>query len=100
MPFHLVSKKGVDHLWVGEDVDPDALSVHISAVEPGGRAHPPHTHGGVECFFMLEGRGRMEIGEDRIELGPNDGVIIQPDTLHGLVNVGDTPMRYMVILAH
>ena len=99
MSFHLVEKKGINNLWVGDDVSDDALSVHISAVGPGGRAHPPHVHDGVECFFMLEGQSAMEIGEDRVELGPNDGVVIQPETLHGLVNIGDTSMRYMVIIA-
>jgi mannose-6-phosphate isomerase-like protein (cupin superfamily) len=99
MPYHLVEEKGVNKLWVGEDVPADALSLHISEVGPGLRAHPPHTHDGVECFFMLDGKAAMEIGGERIELDAKDGIVLEPSTLHGLVNIGDVPMRYMVIIA-
>jgi mannose-6-phosphate isomerase-like protein (cupin superfamily) len=99
MPYRLVEKKGVNKFWVGDDVPADALGVHISEVGPGKRAHAPHIHDGVECFFMLQGQAAMEIGDERIELGANDGIVLEPSTLHGLVNIGDVPMKYMVIIA-
>ena len=99
MPYQLVEEKGVNRMWVGDDVPADALRVHISEVGPGKRAHPPHIHDGVECFFMLQGRAAMEIGDERIELDADDGITLEPSTLHGLVNIGEVPMRYMVIIA-
>jgi len=99
MPFHLVAKNGINHFWLRDGVPADALSTHISTVDAGQRAHPPHSHGGVEAFYMLEGEATFEIGGERQRLGPNDIVVFDPTTEHGLVNAGQTPMRYMVIIA-
>lgn len=99
MPFHLLEKRGVNRFWVSDDLADDKLSVHISLVQGGQRAHPPHVHDGVEAFFILEGQGALEIGDERIPLAANEGIVLNPATLHGLVNTGQTPLRYMVIIA-
>ena len=99
MPFKLVDKKGVNKLWVDEGLPPDKLSIHITTVPAGQRAHAAHHHDGVDSFFMLEGQGTMETAGERITLRANEGIIIEPSIEHGLVNTGDVPMRYMVIIA-
>ena len=77
----------------------EALSIHISEVPPGGQAHPPHTHDGIEAFYLLEGQATLEIENECQEIGPNEAIILNPTQLHGLRNAGSTLMRYMVIIA-
>lgn len=95
--FSLQKVKGVDRLLVADGIDPERLHIHITEIEAGTRAHPPHTHEGVEAFYVLEGEGTMEVEGDRISLRANEAVVLDPGVIHGLVNTGSGKMRYMVI---
>lgn len=99
MKFTTQSVKGLHQCIVAEDVNPEALRLHISEIAPGTSAHPPHTHGGVEAFYVLDGYGTLDTEGERYTLGPNDVIVLDPTKLHGLTNTGDTRMRYMVIIA-
>lgn len=97
--FSVIEVKGLAKCLMGPDVDPGKLRLHVSEIEPGTRAHPPHTHVGVEAFYILEGNGTVEVDDERYPLGPNEAILFNPARPHGLVNTGATPMRYMVIIA-
>ena len=47
---------------------------------------------------MLEGEGVLDISDETYILRANESAMIDPQTLHGLRNEIDLPMRYMVIL--
>jgi quercetin dioxygenase-like cupin family protein len=99
MPFISKNVKGLHQYFVAEDVDSGALRLHISEIAPGTSAHPPHTHAGVEAFYVLEGYGVLSVaGEPPQPLGPNEAIVLNPEKPHGLTNTGDTPMRYIVII--
>jgi uncharacterized cupin superfamily protein len=91
--------KGIARCLLDGDLGGEPLHLHISEVEPGGRAHPPHQHGGLEAFYVLEGEGTLEIGDERHRLHANECAVFDPQKLHGLVNTGETMLRYMVVLA-
>jgi mannose-6-phosphate isomerase-like protein (cupin superfamily) len=93
------SAKGLERLLVDEALPADRLTLHISEVGPGARAHPPHTHAGIEGFYILEGQGVVEVGEERHPLAAGEAALLDASTLHGLVNAGPGPLRYMVIIA-
>ena len=91
--------KGIARCLLDADLNGEPLHVHISEVEPGGRSHPPHRHGGLEAFYMLEGEGTLEIDGEQFILRANEAAVFDPQKLHGLVNHSQAPMRYMVVLA-
>jgi (S)-ureidoglycine aminohydrolase len=91
--------KGLARFLVDADLANERLRIHISEVGPGARSHPPHRHEGVEAFYMLEGEGTLEIDEERQLIRANEAVVFDPTKLHGLVNTGEAPMRYIVIIA-
>lgn len=99
MGMSTVEKKGLAKCLIDTGIDPEALSLHISEIQAGTRAHPPHTHEGVEAFYVLEGNGTVEIEGERYPIGPNEAILLDTTRLHGLVNTGETVMRYMVIIA-
>lgn len=41
-----------------------------------------------EIYFVLEGRGELEVDGDRAEIGPGDGVLIPPGAWHELRALG------------
>lgn len=91
--------KGLARCLVDQDLRPEQLHLHISEIGPGERAHPPHTHDGVEALYVLEGQGTIEIDGQQKALGPGEAAVFDPTKLHGLLNSGATPMRYMVVIA-
>jgi len=97
--FNEISKKGLSGFFVDASLDPDRLSLHISQIEPGTSAHPPHTHSGVEAFFVLEGSGTIGLEGETISISTNQGVVVDPSRLHGISNTGSLPMKYLVIIA-
>ncbi len=100
MPFIPENVKGLHQCFVAEGVNPAALRLHISEIAPGTSAHPPHMHAGVEAFYVLEGYGVLSVeGEPPQPIGPNEAIVLNPAKSHGLTNTGNTPMRYMVIIA-
>jgi (S)-ureidoglycine aminohydrolase len=99
MSFLEHQAKGLARFLADEDLPADRLRIHISKVGPGARSHPPHRHAGVEAFYMLEGEGTLEIDEERRDIRANEAVVFDPTKLHGLVNTGAAPMRYVVIIA-
>ena len=90
--------KGIGRCLLDADLADEPLLVHISEVGPGSRAHPPHQHGGLEAFYMLEGEGTLEIDGERFFLKANEATVFDPQKLHGLINTSSAPMRYMVII--
>lgn len=103
MPLQTHTAKGLTRYLLDADLNVDRngepIHVHISEVGPGQRSHPPHQHGGYEAFYMLEGEGTLELDEERHVFGANEAIVFDPQKLHGLVNHGSAPMKYMVILA-
>lgn len=88
------------NLLVMDRAEAVTSEVFITVMEPG-EAPPLHQHPDTEqVFYVLSGRGRLEIGpdaQDMGELSPGDLVRIPPGTLHRVPCVGDEPLRYLVV---
>jgi mannose-6-phosphate isomerase-like protein (cupin superfamily) len=98
--FTNLPMKGLDGFWIESSLAADKLRLHITEIEPGTRAHAPHTHAGVESFYILSGNGTLEIEDGtKISIGSNQAVTVDPTRLHGLVNTGSTVLKYIVIIA-
>jgi quercetin dioxygenase-like cupin family protein len=89
--------KGIRRYLLDANLAQDALRLHISAVGPGERVHPPHRHEGVEAFYMLEGEATLDVDGEIFTLGPGEAVIIDTQKLHGISNESTAPMRYLVV---
>ena len=52
---------------------------------------PPHTHPGVEAGYVLQGSGTLKVaGRPDQALMSGASFIVPPETVHSLVNTGDT----------
>lgn len=93
-----IQKKGLAKFLVGENIDPQKLSIHISEVEPGNRSHAPHVHAGLEAFYVLEGQVTIDVEGEEFPLDANQAMVIDATRPHGLFNSGSTRTKYMVII--
>jgi quercetin dioxygenase-like cupin family protein len=48
-------------------------------------------------FYVLEGGGRVEIGEERAEISADTLVVSPKGIPHRLMNEGDAPFRFLVV---
>ncbi len=91
--------KGIDRFIFESGADADKLHLHISDVDAGTRAHPPHQHDGQEIFYVFSGKGEVVYGDTIHHLEANQAIHVDCRVLHGIRNIGDTPLRYAVIIA-
>ena len=73
------------------------ISMFVTRTPPGAVVGL-HVHPYPETFLLLEGRGRWTAGEDVVELGPEDLLVVPADTPHGFRNVSDE--RLLVVSVH
>ena len=82
---------------IGPRVGAKQLGYNITAVPPGKRAFPRHSHRvNEEMFFVLQGTGEVRIGTQTYALRAGDIVACPaggPETAHQIVNTGDEELR-------
>jgi uncharacterized cupin superfamily protein len=73
---------------------------HLSMgrLPPGKEGFPAHDHARQEEFIsILDGAGRLKLGEEEIDLGPGDYVGFPTDgTAHKLLNNGQKELVYLM----
>lgn len=75
----------------------DGRTLKMSVVAPGKATHAPHRHGEDEFFFVLEGRAEFIFEDESRVVEPYTSLYCPPNQLHGIRNVGDTELKYLVI---
>lgn len=70
------------------------------ATLPSGGATEAHRHPRTEeIYYILRGAGRMHLqGEERV-VGPGDGILIPPGSLHQIRNIGTEPLVFLCCCA-
>ena len=58
--------------------------------------HHPQTE---EIYYILEGTGRMQIGDDVCEVGPGDAVAIPPGQTHQITTTSESPLKFLCCCA-
>ena len=69
------------------------LTTTLVEIEPGGTQRI-HSHIPEQIYFILEGSGSMTVGSESEQVGPGDCVFIPSSSDHGLINDGDSTLRY------
>jgi mannose-6-phosphate isomerase-like protein (cupin superfamily) len=83
--------------WFADKNFVDGRTLKMSVVEPGRATHAPHTHEEDEFFFVLEGTAEFYLDGKTVISGPYASFYCPPGSKHGIRNVGDTELKYLVI---
>lgn len=74
------------------------FSIARARVEPGVTTAWHRLSGITEYYFILEGYGRMEIGENEsFEVKPQDVIEIPPATPQRITNIGEEDLLFLAI---
>lgn len=67
---------------------------------PVGGVTTRHRHPRAEeIYYVLEGRGAMEIDGETREIGPGDAVAIPPGARHQIATLGEVALRFLCCCA-
>ncbi len=75
----------------------DGRTVKMSVVAPHAATHPPHSHPEDEVFLVLERNAEFFLDGRTKTAGPYTSFYCPPNSKHGIRNVGDTTLKYLVI---
>ena len=86
---------------IGPKVGAQQLGYNITAVPPGKRAFPFHSHRvNEEMFFVLQGTGEVRIGTETFGLRTGD-ILACPaggtESAHQIINTGTEELRYLAV---
>ena len=77
------------------------LGYNLTAIPPGKRAFPFHSHRvNEEMFFILEGSGQVRIGAQTHAIRVGDVIACPPggpDSAHQIINTGDDDLKFLAV---
>ena len=96
-PSRVDSTKAGYQYWFADKTFLDGRTLKLSVVAPHAATHPPHSHPEDEFFFVVEGRAELYLAGERKAVGPLTTFYCPSLIEHGIRNVGDTELKYLVI---
>lgn len=99
----ITNRTGIPRLLVDETLpDPEhPLYFHYREIPPGSRAHAPHVHSTpqVEVMYVVAGEAEIQLADECYTISTGMAAEVNCSRLHGIRNAGDTPLKYMIIIA-
>jgi len=75
------------------------LAFYMARIEPGGTSSDDlRSHPAEECTYVLQGRLRLEIGDNAYILEPGDSVCWDGSLPHRLVSIGEEPLLLLSVM--
>jgi quercetin dioxygenase-like cupin family protein len=88
-----------DKMGKSKVAEGSTLFVGLNSFEPG-QQHAAHAHPGQDkLYFVLEGSGVVQIGDDTETLSSGDAAFAPSGVLHSIHNPGPERLIVMAILA-
>jgi quercetin dioxygenase-like cupin family protein len=87
---------GVLNTDLAKQLEADTLGARLWRLRPG-QATTRHRHRAqAELYVLLEGTGRIRIGEDALTLGPLSALVVDPRTVRQVFNDTDADALWLV----
>jgi mannose-6-phosphate isomerase-like protein (cupin superfamily) len=74
-------------------------SLAEARLPPGARTTPHYHPATEEIYYILEGTGRMTIGEDTKDVMPGDAIAIPPGQIHTITCTSERPLKFLCCCA-
>lgn len=82
---------------LAKQLEARSLGARMWRLRPG-QASTKHRHPAQEeLYVLLEGRGRIRVGEEALELAPLDSLLVEPDTVRQVFNDTDADALWLVV---
>ena len=74
-------------------------SLAEARLPPGGSTAPHHHPETEEIYYILEGQGRMQIGDEVRDVSVGDAIAIPPGEIHTITNTGQVVLKFLCCCA-
>ncbi len=74
-------------------------SLAEARVAPGERTTPHYHPQSEEIYYILSGRGEMQLERETRAVGPGDAIAIPPGQVHTILNPGPEPLVFLCCCA-
>lgn len=74
-------------------------SLAEARLPPGGSTTLHYHPNTEEIYYILAGRGRMQIDDDVRDVGPGDAIAIPPGARHTITNTGGETLKFLCCCA-
>ena len=82
---------------LAKQVEASSLGARLWRLRPG-EASTKHRHQAEEeLYVLLEGRGRIRVDEELLELGPLDSLLVEPESVRQVFNDTDVEALWLVV---
>jgi uncharacterized cupin superfamily protein len=82
---------------LGKQLESGGLGARFWRLRPG-EASTKHRHQRQEeLYVLLEGRGRIRVDEEALDLGPLDALLVEPDSARQVFNDTDVEALWLVV---
>jgi mannose-6-phosphate isomerase-like protein (cupin superfamily) len=75
-----------------------SYSLALAWVAVGEKTHP-HKLLQTEVYLIIRGKGRMHIGDEMSEVQPGDAVVIPPQQVQWIENIGRSELEFAAIVS-
>lgn len=91
------NQMGVLNTDLAKQLEAKTLGARLWRLEPG-QASTRHRHRQTtELYVLLEGTGRLRVGDDLLSLPPLSAVLVEPDTVRQPFNDTDRDQLWLVV---
>jgi quercetin dioxygenase-like cupin family protein len=91
------NQMSVSNTDLAKQLEAKALGARLWRLAPG-QASTKHRHRlQEELYVLLEGRGRMRLGDESLELSPLDAILVEPGTVRQPFNDTDADQLWLVV---
>jgi uncharacterized cupin superfamily protein len=91
------NQMGVLNTDLAKQLGAEALGARLWRLHPG-QASTRHRHfATTELYVLLEGSGRLRVGDELLTLAPLDAVLVDPDELRQPFNDTDADQLWLVV---
>ena len=102
LPFNplreFFTPEGCTILELSNSAEDPAASIARARVAPGATTRWHRVRGTVERYFILEGKGQVEVGRLPLqEVNPGDVVLIPPDCRQRITNTGPEDLIFLCL---
>lgn len=74
-------------------------SLAEARLPPGGQTAPHYHPLTEEIYYILEGTGRLTIGDETHDVGPGDAIAIPPGAVHTIATTSAVALRFLCCCA-
>lgn len=91
------NQMGVENTDLARQLEASALGARLWRLSPG-QASTRHRHANQEeLYLLLEGRGRIRVGDELLTVDPLDALLVEPRTVRQVFNDTDAEALWLVV---